>query len=343
MFLSSLFKSENIAIDLGTANTLITHRDKVVVDYPSIVAINRLTNKIIAYGQEARLMYGKTHEDIKVVRPLKDGVIADFQASEEMIKHYIKCVPCFKNSLIKPNLRMLICIPSGITEVEKRAVKDAATHLEAKEINLIFEPMAAAIGSGIKVLEAEGNMVIDIGGGTTEIAVVSLGGIVCDESIKVAGDLFNSDIVNHMRTIHGLFVGEKSAEDIKIKIGAALTDLEDAPEPILIQGRDLSCGKPKEILINHEEIVQALNKSVSRIEDAVMNVLSRTPPELSADIYKRGIYLTGGGSMLRGLAKRISDKTDLPVQISEDPLRSVVRGTSIALKSMDKYRSIFVK
>lgn len=331
------FLTEEIAIDLGTANTLIIHRDKVVVDAPSIVAIDRNTNKIIAVGHQARMMHGKTHENIKTIRPLKDGVIADFEASEHMIRELIKSIPGLKNRFFTPSLRMVICIPSGITEVEKRAVRDSAEHAGAKEVYLIQEPMAAAIGIGVDVQEPKGNMIIDIGGGTTEIAVVALGGIVCDKSIKVAGDVFTNDISYYMRTKHNLYVGERTAEEIKIQVGAALDELDNPPDDMPIQGRDLLTGKPKQVVVNYKEIARALEKSIIRIEDAIMEALSMTPPELAADIYNSGIYMAGGGSMLRGLDKRISMKTDLPVYVAEDPLRAVVRGTGIALKNLDKF------
>ncbi len=334
------FFTEEIAIDLGTANTLIVHNDKVVVDAPSIVAMNRQTNKIIAVGHEARLMQGKTHDNIKTIRPLKDGVIADFEASEYMIREMIKSIPALKKRLFPPSLRMVICIPSGITEVEKRAVRDSAEHANAKEVFLIYEPMAAAVGIGVDVLEPKGNMIIDIGGGTTEIAVLALGGIVFDKSIKVAGDVFTNDIIFYMRTNHNLYVGDRTAEQIKIEVGAALDELQNPPDDYKVQGRDLLTGKPKEITVNYKEIAGALEKSILRIEDAIMETLGNTPPELAADIYNSGIYMAGGGSMLRGLDKRISTKTDLPVYVAEDPLRAVVRGTGIALKNIEKYRAL---
>jgi rod shape-determining protein MreB and related proteins len=337
------FMIEDVAIDLGTANTLIIHNGKVVVDSPSIVAIDRTNKKIIATGQKANMMQGKTHENIKTIRPLKDGVIADFEASEGMIKEFIRNIPSIKKRFFSPALRMVICIPSGITEVEKRAVRDSAMHMNAKEIYLIFEPMAAAIGVGIDIMQAKGNMIIDIGGGTTEIAVISLGGIVCDKSVKVAGDLFTNDIMYYMRTQHNLFVGEATAEKIKIQIGSATEDLETPPDDMLVQGRDLLSGKPKQVQVSHREIAKALDKSILRIEDAVMETLSKTPPELAADIYNTGIYLAGGGSMLRGLDNRLSKKTDLPVYIAEDPLRAVVRGTGIALKKIEEYKSVLLK
>ncbi len=337
------FMTEDIAIDLGTANTLIIHDGKVVVDAPSIVARDRITGKIIATGKKARLMQGKTHENIKTIRPLKDGVIADFEASEQMIKDFIKNIPSIKKKFLTPSLRMVICIPSGITEVEKRAVIDSAEHMNAKEVYLIHEPMAAAIGIGIDIMEPKGNMIIDIGGGTTEIAVIALGGIVCDKSVKVAGDVFTSDIAYYMRTQHNLFVGERTAEKIKIQVGAATDDLEAPPEDMPVQGRDLLSGKPKQVQVSFREIAKALDKSIMRVEDAVMETLSRTPPELASDIYNTGIYLVGGGSMLRGLDKRLSRKTDLPVYVAEDPLRAVVRGTGTALKDIEKFKIVLIK
>ena len=337
------FLTEDIAIDLGTANTLIIHNDKVVVDAPSIVARDRITGKITHVGQQASLMQGKTHENIKTIRPLKDGVIADFDASEQMISMFIKNIPDLKKKFFTPTLRMVICIPSGITKVEMRAVKESAERVNGEEVYLIHEPMAAAIGIGIDIMQPKGHMIVDIGGGTTEIAVIALGGIVCDKSVKIAGNVFTNDIVYYMRTQHNLYVGERTAEKIKIQIGAATEDLELPPEDMSVQGRDLLTGKPKQVQISFREIAKALDKSTLRIEDAVMETLSKTPPELAADIYNTGIYLAGGGSMLRGLDKRLSQKTDLPVYIAEDPLRAVVRGTGITLKNLPKYKSVLIK
>lgn len=337
------FFTEEIAIDLGTANTLIIHNDKVVVDSPSIVARDIVSGKIIAAGKEAALMQGKTHENIKTIRPLKDGVIADFDASEKMINLFIKDIPALKKKLFTPALRMVICIPSGITEVEMRAVRESAERVQGKEVYLIHEPMAAAIGIGVDIMQPKGNMIVDIGGGTTEIAVIALGGIVCDKSVKIAGDVFTNDIIYYMRTQHNLYIGERTAEKIKIQIGAATEDLEVPPEEMDVQGRDLLTGKPKQVQISYREIAKSLDKSILRIEDAVMETLSQTPPELAADIYNTGIYLAGGGSMLRGLDKRLSQKTDLPVYIAEDPLRAVVRGTGITLKNLSRYKSVLIK
>ncbi|MDA0779878.1 MAG: rod shape-determining protein [Bacteroidetes bacterium] len=337
------FLTENIAIDLGTANTLIIHNDKVVVDSPSIVAMDRRSNKIIAVGQEANQMQGKTHENIKTIRPLKDGVIADFNASEQMISMFIKNIPSLKRRFFTPSLRMVICIPSGITEVEMRAVRESAERVNGKEVYLIHEPMAAAIGIGIDIMQPKGNMIIDIGGGTTEIAVIALSGIVCDKSVKIAGDVFTKDIIYYIRTQHNLYIGERTAERVKIAIGSATEELENPPDDMSVQGRDLISGKPKEIMISYREIYKALDKSIIRIEDSVMETLAQTPPELAADIYNTGVYLVGGGSMLRGLDKRLSKKTELPIFIAEDPLKAVVRGTGTALKNIERYKSVLVK
>lgn len=330
------FLTKEIAIDLGTANVLIIHDDKVVVDEPSIVAVERNTGKVIAVGKRAMMMHGKTHDNIKTIRPLRDGVIADFQAAEVMIREMIKMIG-FKNTLFPPALKMVICIPSGITEVEERAVKDSAEQAGAKEIRLIHEPMAAAIGIGIDVLEPTGNMIIDIGGGTSEIAVIALGGIVNNTSIRIAGDDLTYDIEEYMRKQHNITIGERTAERIKIEVGSALTELENPPDDYAVHGRDLLTGIPKEITVNYKEIASALDKSISKIEAAVLNALENTPPELSADIYRTGIYLAGGGSLLRGLDKRIHQKTKLPVHVAEDPLRAVARGTGIALKNFEAF------
>ena len=329
--------TQEIAIDLGTANTLIIYNGKVVVNQPSIVAIDRTTQKVVAVGSMAQRMHGKTHENIKTIRPLRDGVIADFKYAEEMIKGMIKMIRK-KKSLFAPSYRMVICIPSGITEVEKRAVKDSAEHAGAKDVYLIHEPMAAALGIGIDVEEPMGNMVIDIGGGTSEIAVIALGGIVTDKNIRVAGDEFTSDIEEYMRRQHNILIGERTAEQIKIEVGAAVTELDDPPEDYPVRGRDLMTGIPKEIKVSFTEIATALDKSIAKIEEAILSCLENTPPELSADIYKTGIYLAGGGALLRGLDKRISAKTKLPVHVSEDPLKAVANGTGIALKNLDRFQ-----
>jgi len=331
---------QEIAIDLGTANTVIIHKDKVVVDEPSIIAINRRSEKVIAVGKRALQMHEKVHEDIKTTRPLKDGVIADFTAAENMIREMIKMI--MPTKWFNPSWKMVISIPSSITEVEKRAVKESAEHAGAKEVYLIQEPMAAAIGMGIEVEEPVGNMVVDIGGGTTDIAIISLGGIVCDQSIRIAGDQFTGDILDFMRKQHNILIGERTAEQIKIHVGSALTELEDPPEEFAVNGRDLMTGIPKQIMVPYSEIAGALDKSIAKIEEAVLKALEITPPELSADIYRTGIYLTGGGARIRGLDKRLSGKTKLPVTIAADPLRAVVRGTGMVLKDTDHFTFLFV-
>lgn len=329
------FFTQELAVDLGTANTLIIQNDKVVIDEPSIVAINRSTNETIAVGSRAMQMHEKTHENIKTIRPLKDGVIADFQAAEALIQGLINMIG--EKRKFFTHLKMVICIPSGITEVEKRAVFDSADHVDSKETYLIHEPMAAALGIGLDVEEPIGNMVIDIGGGTTEIAVIALSGIVCDQSIRVAGDEFTGDIIDYMRREHNMLIGERTAEQMKIHIGSAMKTLDNPPDPYPINGRDLMTGIPRQIIIKYEETAEALDKSIMKIEEAVLKALELTPPELSSDIYRTGLYLTGGGALLRGLDKRLSLKTKLPVIVAQDPLRAVVRGTGIALKNTDRF------
>jgi len=336
------FFTQEIAIDLGTANTLIIHNEEVVVNEPSIVALDRNNPKnLLAVGKKALMMHEKTHESIRTVRPLRDGVIADFNAAELMIRELIKLVYP-KKPLFAPSWRMMICIPSSITEVEKRAVRDSAEQAGAREAYLIHEPMAAALGIGFDVQEPVGNMIIDIGGGTTEIAVVALSGIVCDQSIRVAGDEFTADIVDYMRRQHNLLIGERTAESIKINVGAALTELDDAPEDYQVSGGDLMTGIPKQLVVTYSEIAHSLDKSISKIEEAILKALETTPPELASDIQRNGIYLTGGGALLRGLDKRISQKTKLVVHVADDPLKAVVRGTGIALKNREQYAALLM-
>ncbi|MFQ3574950.1 MAG: rod shape-determining protein [Cytophagales bacterium] len=335
------FFTTDLAIDLGTANTLIICNDKIVVDEPSIIAMDKLNGRVLAIGREAMQMHEKTHENIKTIRPLKDGVIADFTAAENMIRGMIKMTEKGRKFL-PPQHRMVICIPSGITEVEKRAVKESADRAGAKEVYLIYEPIAAALGIGIDIERPVGSMVVDIGGGTTEIAVIALSGIVCDQSIRVAGDVFNRDVLDYMRRQHNLLIGERTAERVKIEVGSALTELENPPEDYEIRGRDLMTGIPKVIKVSYSEIAYALDKSVSKIEEAVLKALEISPPELSADIYDNGIHLTGGGALLRGLDKRLSNKTKLKIHIAEDPLRAVVRGTGLALKNIPAYRTVLM-
>jgi len=327
---------QELAIDLGTANTLIIHNDKVVVNEPSIVAIDARTGKLIAIGEKARQMHGKTHENIKTIRPLRDGVIADFDAAEQMIRGMIKMINK-GNKFFTPSLKMVVCIPSGCTEVERRAVRDSSEHAGGRDVYMIYEPMAAAIGIGIDVEAPDGSMVVDIGGGTTEIAVIALGGIVCNQSLRVAGDGFTSDIQAYMRHQHNIKIGERTAEEIKIIVGSAISELDMPPPDFNVRGPNLMTAMPIEIPISYQEIAHCLDKSISKIETAVLSVLEQTPPELYADIVQRGIYLTGGGALLRGLDKRLTDKINIPFLVAEDPLQAVVRGTGIALKNSDKF------
>ncbi|GIV38217.1 MAG: rod shape-determining protein [Thermonema sp.] len=340
MGLRDLFIAD-IAIDLGTANTLIIYKDKIVVDEPSIIAIDRPTNKVLAVGRTAMQMHEKAHSNIKTIRPLKDGVIADFTAAELMIRGMIKMIDTGRR-LFQPSYRMVVCIPSGVTEVEKRAVKDSCEHAGAKEVYMIHEPIAAAIGIGIDIEQPEGSMIVDIGGGTTEIAVIALSGIVCEQSIRTAGDVFTRDILDYMRRQHNLLIGERTAEQIKIEVGSALAELDNPPDDYEVRGRDLMTGIPKVIKVSYSEIAFCLDKSIIKIEDAVLKALEMSPPELSSDIYKNGIHLTGGGALLRGLDKRLHMKTKLPIHVAEDPLRAVVRGTGIALKNLEHYRPVLM-
>ena len=330
------FLTQEIAIDLGTANTIIIHNDKIVVDEPSIVAIDKTTGSLIAIGEEARAMTGKTPENIKVVRPLKDGVIADFNAAELMIRGMIKKMSK-RSPLFAPSLKMVVCIPSGSTEVEIRAVRDSSEHAGGRDVYMIYEPMASAIGIGLDVSAPEGCMVVDIGGGTTEIAVIALGGIVCNNSIRVAGDAFTSDIQQYMRHQHNIKIGDKTAEDIKIAVGAALPDIDNPPADYIVRGPNVMTALPIEIPISYQEIAYSLDKSLTKVEAALLTILEQTPPELYADIVNRGVYLTGGGALLRGLDKRLSDKVNIPFNVAEDPLHAVARGTGVALKNVDKY------
>ncbi len=330
------FLTQEIAIDLGTANTIIIKNDKIVVDEPSIIAVHKQSGKMFALGEKARQMHGKTHDEIKTIRPLRDGVIADFNAAELMLRGLIKMASS-KNSLFTPSLKMVVCIPSGSTEVEVRAVRDSAEHAGGRDVYMIHEPMAAAIGIGIDVEAPEGNMVVDIGGGTTEIAVISLGGIVTNKSIRIAGDDFTTDIQEYMRHQHNIKIGERSAEEIKIRVGSALPELDNPPEDYMVRGPHQMTALPVEIPVSYQEIAHSLEKSLSKIETAILNVLEQTPPELYADIFKNGIFLAGGGALLRGIDKRISAKTNIPVHIADDPLHAVARGTGVALKNSDKF------
>ena len=325
----------DIAVDLGTANTLIHSRSEgIVLNEPSIVALN-MQNETVATGHEARLMHEKTHKNIRTVRPLRDGVIADFEVAEEMIKSMIKKV---KTKWYRTPRKMVVCVPSGITEVERRAVRDSAEHAGAKEVYLVDEPMAAAIGIGLNVHEPIGNMVVDIGGGTTEIAVIALSGIVYAQSVRLGGDELNEDIINYFRRNHNLLIGERTAENIKCEIGSAAPLDEELD--MVTKGRDLVNGVPRTRDVTSKDVREAISESVNTIVESITKSLEQTPPELSADILDRGIMLTGGGAMLKNLDKLIMETTDLPVHIAEDPLTAVVRGTGAILEDLDYYRTV---
>jgi rod shape-determining protein MreB len=331
------FLTQEIAIDLGTANTIIIHNDKIVVDEPSIVALDKNTGKLIAIGEKARQMHGKTHDNIKTIRPLRDGVIADFHAAEQMIRGMIKMIST-KARMFTPSLRIVICIPSGSTEVEMRAVRDSSEHAGGREVFMIYEPMAAMLGIGIDVEAPEGNMVVEIGGGTTEIAVISLGGIVSNKSIRIAGDDFTADIKEYMRHQHNIKIGEKTAEEIKLRVGSALPELDDPPQDFIVRGPHQMTALPMEIPVSYQEIAHCLDRSITKVEAAILATLEHTPPELYADIYNKGVWLAGGGALLRGLERRLTEKTKIPFQIADDPLHAVARGTGIALKNVDKFQ-----
>ncbi len=328
--------TQELAIDLGTANTVIISDGKIMVDEPSIVAIDYQSNKLVAIGNQARQMHGKTHSNIRTVRPLKDGVIADFNATEMMLRGMIRKVRT-RGSLFSPSLKMVICIPSGSTNVEIRAVRDSAEHAGGREVYMIYEPMAAALGAGLDVEAPEGHMIIDIGGGTTEIACISLGGIVCSESINVAGDVLTEDIQAYVRQQHNIRIGERTAEDIKIAVGAAVSKLDDEPEDFVVTGPNVLTSLPSTLSLSYSEIAYALEKSLVKIDATIMKVLEMVPPELYADIVRKGIYLAGGGALLKGLDRRLFEKTNIPFVVAEDPLRAVARGTGIALKNIHKF------
>ncbi len=330
------FFSNDIGIDLGTANTLVYVKDHgIVLREPSVVAVQAGTSKVLAVGDEAKRMLGRTPGNIVAIRPLKDGVIADFEVTEAMLRHFISKVHN-RRRMVRP--RVVIAVPSGITEVEKRAVKDSATHAGAREVYLIEEPMAAAIGVGLPVQDAAGNMVVDIGGGTTEVALISLSGIVFSRSVRVAGDELDEAIAQYMKRAYNLMIGERTSEEIKIKIGSAYKlEKETTME---VKGRDLVAGLPKTITITSQEVREALMEPISTIVDSVRITLERCPPELSADLVDRGLVLAGGGALLRGLDRLLAEETGLPVHVAEDPLSAVAEGTGKALQELNLLRRV---
>lgn len=333
--------SKDIGIDLGTANTLVYVKGRgIVINEPSVVAINKKTGQILAIGDEAKKMVGRTPAHIVASRPLVEGVISDFEVTEQMLKYFIDKVHR-ETFAVFPRPRVVIGIPSGVTEVEKKAVHDAVINAGARLVFLIEEPMAAAIGARLPVQEARGNVIVDIGGGTTEVAVISLGGIVASKSLRIAGDKLNEDIIKYAQDEFNLLLGEKTAEDIKITVGSAFRLNETLETPM--RGRDLITGLPKEVIVNDGQIKDALARSVGIITASIKQTIEETPPELVADIMERGIFLTGGGSLLRGLDQLVAQVTQMPVKITEDPLTTVVRGTGIVLEGIESLREVLVE
>ena len=336
------FYSTDLSIDLGTANTLVFVKDKgIVLDEPSVVAIKKADGHrtVVAVGSEAKRMLGRVPGNIEAIRPLKDGVIVDFQVTEKMLQHFIQLV--HGENFFKPSPRILICVPCQSTQVERRAIRESALQAGAREVRLIEEPMAAAIGAGLPVEDASGSMVVDIGGGTTEIAILALNGVVFSSSLKTGGDRFNESIVSYLRRKYGVLIGESTAERIKEKIGCASSDSEELH--LEVRGRNLAEGVPNTLNLSSKEVHEAISGPLSAILQSIRNALEQSPPELSADISERGIVLTGGGALLRDLDIMISDQTGIPVYIAEDPLQAVVRGTGIALKNIDKFKSVLIK
>ena len=327
--------SHVIGIDLGTVNTLVAVKGKgIVIREPSVVAIHKKTKQVLAIGTEAKRMIGRTPAVIEAIRPLRDGVISDFDTTEAMLRHFIQKVHQSPGRLPKiPRPRVVIGIPSGVTEVERRAVQDAALSAGAREAYLIEEPMAAAIGADMRIEEPDGNFIVDIGGGTTEIAVISLGGMVLNRSLRVAGDELDQDIITYMRMRYGMLIGERTAEELKIELGSAIQLPKE--KDTIVRGRELASGLPKSIKISSTEIREALSSTVTQIINSIHEILEETPPELLSDILERGIVITGGGALIRGIDKRISDETKIPVLIAEDPLTTVVRGCYKLLDNLD--------
>jgi rod shape-determining protein MreB len=330
------FVSNDIGIDLGTANTLVYVKDHgIVLREPSVVAVKEATNEVVAVGDDAKRMLGRTPGGIRAIRPLKDGVIADFRVTEAMLRHFIRKVHN-RRAMIRP--RVVIAVPSGITEVEKRAVKESAEAAGAREVHLMEEPMAAAIGVGLPVQEAAGNMIVDIGGGTTEVAIISLSGIVYARSVRVAGDELDEAIINYMKRAYNLMIGERTAEEIKLRIGSAFPMVKETT--MEVKGRDMVAGLPKTITITSQEVREAMLEPLNTIIDAVRTTLERCPPELSADLVDRGIMLAGGGALLRGLDKLLQEETALPVHVAEDPLSAVAEGTGRVLSELEFLRRV---
>ena len=332
------FFRQELAIDLGTANTVIFKDDNVVLDEPSIIATDTKTGKLMALGTQAQLMEEHTPPGITTIRPLMNGVIADYDAAEMMLTGFIRKATGRKKSILAPALRVVIGIPGGSTPVDMRSIRDSASHAGAHDVEMIYEPMASALGIGLDVTAPNGNLIVDIGGGTTEIAVISLGGIVESASIHIAGNEITTDIIDHMAQQHNIHVGRTTADQIKFAVGSVIPELdEDSPEPIVVTGRNMVTGLPLEASIDYKEIAMCIDKTIAKIENEILKVLQRTPPELYSNIVKNGVWLAGGGSLLRGISKRFSEKVNIPFHVAEDPLKAVARGTCLALKGSDRY------
>ncbi len=333
------YVSNDVGIDLGTANTLVYLSGKgIVLNEPSVVAINQKTGQVVAVGKDAKQMLGRTPLHIVAVRPLVDGVISDFEVTEEMITYLLNKAQKGNTKLLGP--RVVVGVPSGITNVEIRAVRDATKNAGASEVHIVEEPMAAAIGMRLPVLEPSGNMIVDIGGGTTDIAVISLGGVVRSKNLKIAGDKLNNDIISYMRSEFKILIGEKTAEEIKVSIGAIVP--ADRPLEVSVRGRDLITGLPREVIITDSDIREAISSSINTLVDGVKEVLETTPPEVLADIMQKGIFLAGGGALISGLSDIIADYTKIPVHIAPDPLTAVCRGTGVILENIEKYKDILI-
>lgn len=334
-----LFFRQELAIDLGTANTVIFKDDKVVLDEPSIIAVETKTEKLVAIGAEAQLIEEHTPPRLYTVRPLMNGVIADYDAAEKMLTGFIKKAVGNKRNLFKPALKIVIGIPGGSTPVDMRSIRDSSSHAGAHDLYMIYEPMASAMGIGLDVTAPNGNMIVDIGGGTTEIAVISLGGIVESSSIHVAGNEITTDIIDYLAQQHNISIGRTTAEQMKFSIGAVMVDLpaDEEPEDFIVEGKNIVTAHPAKAAISYKEISACIDKTISKIESEIIKVLQRTPPELYSNIVKNGIWLAGGGSLLRGIARRFSDRVNIDFHVAEDPLKAVARGTCLALKGTDRY------
>ena len=333
------FLRHDLAIDLGTANTVIFMDDKVVLDEPSIIAIETQTGKLFALGNVAQQIEDHTPPRVYTIRPLMNGVIADYDAAEMMLTGFIKKAIGDKKTLFKPNIRMVVGIPGGSTKVDMRSIRDSASHAGAHDLYMIYEPMASALGIGLDVLAPNGNMVVDIGGGTTEIAVISLGGICESSSIHVAGNEITTDIIDYLGQQHNISIGRTTAEQLKFCVGSVLTELppEEEPEDYRVIGRNMVTAHPAEAVISYKEIALCIDKTIAKIENEIIKVLQRTEPELYSNIVRNGIWLAGGGSLLRGIAKRFTDRVNIPFHVADDPLKAVARGTCLALKGIGKY------